>query len=198
MHERFRRCARGILPAGLLALSAASVLGCAGAIAAGSTVALVGAGVVASRCYDRVEVMVTDQLTGTRLCDAEVSFKGDSTIEANSCHHAALTSGKYTLHVSRPGLRPMEMPVTVDTGEKCQHRVQTIYVALERPNYQQPPRRVSAPALATLPDGGSTSSRPVNPTPNATPAASMAPAPVAPPPPSATVAPASVPSADAP
>jgi hypothetical protein len=183
------------MPAGLLALSAACVLGCASAIAAGSTVALVGAGMVASRCYDRVEVMVTDQLTGTRLCDAAVSFTGDSTIEANSCHHAALTSGKYTLHVSRPGLRPFEMPVTVDTGKKCQHQVQTIYVALERPNYQQPPERISAPALGTVPDAGATSSRPTSPTPTVTPAASMAPPAMAPAPPSATVAPASVPSA---
>jgi hypothetical protein len=115
--------------AGLLTVS------CAGAIGAGAAVVVVGAGVVGFTCYDRVSVTVTDRLTGTKLCDATVTFlEKDSKIEATSCYQAALAKGKYKLHVERRGLAPYEEPVEVTDEGKCGQTVQTMYVALDRLN----------------------------------------------------------------
>jgi len=66
--------------------------GCAVGIGAGAAVVVVGAGVLASTCYDRVIVTVMDQATGTNLCDAKVTFtEGGSVTEASSCHQAYLS-----------------------------------------------------------------------------------------------------------
>ena len=120
---------------------------CVGAIGAGAAAVVVGAGVLSMTCYDRMAITVTDALTGTKLCDAKVTFtEGSSVTEANSCYSAALSSGKYKLRVERRGLVPYEEPVEIDTGSKCRHAVQTIYVALDRPNAQTAPQVIGPPA----------------------------------------------------
>lgn len=157
---------------------------CAGAIGAGAAAVVVGAGVLAMTCYDRVAVTVVDQATGNQLCDARVTFwEGSSKTEATSCYTAALTTGKYTLKVERPGLVPYAVPVEVSTGSKCLHAVQTIYVAMERAGAQRGPQQVSPPAVPAAP------AAPSAPAPAATPPVATPPAatpPVATPPDSAT------------
>jgi hypothetical protein len=129
-----------LLVAGLLST------GCAGALGAGAAVVVIGAGAIAFTCYDRVNVTVTDRLTGAKLCDAKVVFlQGKSQIETTSCGQAALSAGEYRLHVERRGLVPFEEPVSVTKTGECGGTIQTMYVALER---VQPPGAVAAPAAA--------------------------------------------------
>jgi hypothetical protein len=165
---------------------------CAGAIGAGAALVVVGAGVLSMACYDRMSVTVTDQLTGTKLCDAKVTFtEGDSVTEATSCYSAALSSGKYKLRVERRGLVPYEAPVEINTGSKCRHSIQTIYVAMDRPNAQQAPQVIgppppvppAAPAAAPPAPAAAPAVAPATPTsPSAAPAPSAASAPSAVPP----------------
>src|SRR5215207_776747 len=62
---------------------------CAGVIGAGAALVVVGAGVLSMACYDRMAVTVTDGLTGTKLCDAKVTFTEDGSVtEATSCYTA--------------------------------------------------------------------------------------------------------------
>lgn len=123
-----------------------------GAIAAGTGVVVLGAGVVAFTCYDRINVTVTDRLTGTKLCDAKITFmKGSSVSEASSCGQVALSAGKYKMRVARPGLVPFEQPVEVVRSQDCGGTIQTMYVALERPSYQQAPQQVVPPRQAPPP-----------------------------------------------
>ena len=125
---------------------------CAGAIGAGAALVVVGAGVLSMACYDRMAVTVTDGLTGTKLCDAKVTFTEDGSVtEATSCYSAALSSGKYLLRVERPGLVPYEAPVEINTGSKCRHAVQTIYVALDRPDRKQSPQLIGPPVAPAAP-----------------------------------------------
>jgi hypothetical protein len=132
-----------LLALGLLTTS------CAGVVGAGAAVVVVGAGVLSMACYDRMTITVTDQATGTKLCDAKVTFtEGSSVTEATSCYSAALSTGKYKLRVERKGLVTYEEPVEVDTGSKCRHAVQTIYVAMDRPNRQTAPQVVAPPPAA--------------------------------------------------
>jgi hypothetical protein len=181
---------------------------CAGAIGAGAALVVVGAGVLSMACYDRMAITVTDGLTGTKLCDAKVTFTEDGSVtEATSCYTAALSTGKYQLRVERPGLLPYEAPVEINTGSKCRHAVQTIYVALERPNRQQGPQLIGPPPAtapvapaaplpaAPPPPAGATTVPPpaatVPAAPSATPAPAAPAAPAAPPaaaPPPATTA----------
>jgi hypothetical protein len=156
---------------------------CVGVIGAGAVVVAAGAGVVAYTCYDRISVTVTDRLTGTKLCDAKVTFvDGDSETEATSCYQAALSKGKYKLRVERPGLQTFEEPVEVVRGERCGQSVQTMLVALDRVNRPEPPQRIAPPPAAPA----------LAPPPAAPPPTQSAPPPTAPlaPPPAPQTAPA--------
>jgi hypothetical protein len=124
----------------------------AAAIGGGVGVVVVGAGVVAFTCYDRVSVTVTDRLTGTKLCDAKVTFtKGSSETEATSCYQAALSAGKYKMRVERHGLLPFEQPVDVVKSSDCGGTIQTMYIALDRPNRVVAPAQVAPPPPAVTP-----------------------------------------------
>ena len=128
---------------------------CAGVVGAGAVVVVAGAGVLAFTCYDRVSVTVTDRVTGRQLCDAKVRFfDGDSAVEATNCYQAALSAGKYRLHVERPGLLPFDEPIEVSKGGNCGQTVQTMYVALERveqaPSVAAPPTLVLPPVNGTV------------------------------------------------
>jgi hypothetical protein len=178
----------------LLVATGLATVSCAGAVGAGAAVVVVGAGALAFTCYDRVSVTVTDRVTGRSLCDAKVSFfKGDSETEATSCYQAALSAGKYRLHVERPGLLPFDEPVVVSKGGDCGQTVQTIYVALDRkdqpPSVAAPPATVLPPVNGTvLPSAPPAATAPPAAAPAATaPPTSPPPAPAAPP---ATAAPA--------
>jgi hypothetical protein len=155
----------------------------AAAIGGGVGVVVVGAGVVAFTCYDRVSVTVTDRLTGTPLCDAHVTFqKGGSVTEATSCYQAALSAGKYMMRVERPGLLPFEQPVDVVKSSDCGGTIQTMYIALDRPNRVVPPEQV-APSPAAPSPAAPSPAAPATPAPEAppaTPAPAVAPTPVAP------------------
>jgi hypothetical protein len=172
---------------------------CAGVIGAGAALVVVGAGVLSMACYDRMAVTVTDSLSGTKLCDAKVTFTEDGSVtEATSCYTAALSTGKYTLRVERQGLVPYEAPVEINTGSKCRHAVQTIYVALDRPNRQQGPQLIGPPPAPVAP----TPLPPAPPAPagatTAPPAASASAAPPSVVPPPTTPPPAATPPSAAP
>lgn len=174
----------------LLVATGLATVSCAGVVGAGAAVVVVGAGALAFTCYDRVSVTVTDRVTGRSLCDAKVSFfQGSSETEATSCYQAALSAGKYRLHVERPGLIPFDEPVVVSKGGDCGQTVQTIYVALDRA--QSAPSTATPPPPTVLPPVNGTvppSAAPAATTPPAaapaatTPPAAPPPAPVAPPP----------------
>ncbi len=122
---------------------------CVGALGAGAAAVIVGAGIMTFTCYDRVSVTVTDGLTGTKLCDAKVTFvKGKSETPATSCYQAALSAGKYTMRVERRGLVTFEEPVEVSESGKCGQSVQSMYVALDRLNRPAAPVMIAAPAPA--------------------------------------------------
>jgi hypothetical protein len=179
-----------------LSLVAAGLLstGCAGAIGAGAAAVFVGAGVLGFTCYDRVSVVVTDGATGTKLCDAKVSFfEGKSETVATSCYQAALSTGKYRLHVERPGLAPFDEPVEVTESASCGQTVQTMYVALDRLNRATAPQQIQAPAMRDVrPVNGTVAPPAAAPPQPATPPSTAPPAPPAaatPAPPPATTAP---------
>jgi hypothetical protein len=181
-----------LLGAGLLTTS------CAGVVGAGAAVVVVGAGVLSMTCYDRVSVTVTDQLTGTKLCDAKVTFhEGSSVTEATSCYQAALATGQYTMRVERRGLVSYEVPVSIDTGKSCKHAIQTLWVALDRPNLQTQPKQITAPARP-MPPARSAPPAPASaiaPEPPPAPAPAPATTPTPTPAPGSTPAPAPAPSA---
>lgn len=197
---RVRWLSWALLGAGLLTTS------CAGVVGAGAAVVVVGAGVLSMTCYDRVSVTVTDRLTGTPLCDAKVTFhEGSSVTEASSCHQAALATGQYKMRVERPGLVSYEVPVTIDTGKSCKHAVQTLWVALDRPNLQTQPTHIApapaAPPTAAPPQAPVAAPVPAPaapPGPAPAPATAPAPAPPAAPAPAPPAAPAPAPPAPAP
>jgi len=186
-----------VVTAGLLSTS------CAGAIGIGAAVVVIGAGALTFTCYDRVAVTVTDRLTGTKLCDAKVTFlKGTSETVASSCYTAALSSGNYTLRVERPGLVTFEEPVDVSESGQCGQTVQTMYIALDRKNRVQGPEQLTPPAapVTVLPPKatpGAQGAAPAAPSATTAPSAA-APLPAAPPPPpSAAPAPAPAPASTA-
>jgi hypothetical protein len=174
-------------------------------VGAGAGLVVVGAALVGYRCYDRVSVTVTDRVTGQTLCDAKVSFwEGDSETEATSCFQAPLSAGKYRLHVERPGLVPVDVPIEVAKGGDCGQTVQTMYVALERVNAPQAAPapiapRVLPPVNGTVvkPPAAPSSAQPVTAppvtAPAPTPSAAVPPAATTPVPQSSTAAPPSAP-----
>jgi hypothetical protein len=175
-----------------IALVGLLATGCVGAIGLGTAAVAVGAGVLAFTCYDRVSITVTDRLTGTKLCDAKVSFfEGTSETVATPCYEAALSKGKYKLRVERPGLAPFEQPVEVVDGNDCGQTVQTMVVAMDRLDRVPPPQLITpakpapveAPPAAEIPAPAPVPA-PAAPLPSAVPAPSGEPAgpPLAPPP----------------
>jgi hypothetical protein len=117
-----------------------------GGIAAGTGLVAIGGAALAFTCYDRVSVTVTDRLTGTKLCDAKVTFfQGSSETVATSCGQAALSPGKYRMRVERAGLVPYEQRVEVVESQDCGSTTQTMVVALDRPRAPAPPQQVSPP-----------------------------------------------------
>ncbi len=194
--------------------------GCAGAAAVAAGLAIVGAGAIAATCYDQVAITVVDRESGAKLCDAKVTFtEGSSVTTASSCYAASLSKGKYKMKVTRPPMVPFEMPMEVTGG--CQHAVQTIYVAMDRPETHPAPQRIaprgtvaapvtapSAPASVVTPTPSAVSGVPsavaptpstVAPTPSAlAPVPSAAPSSSAVPLPSAAPVPSAAPSNAAP
>ncbi len=80
-------CVRGAGPAG-------SASGCSMAFGGATAIVALSAGVLASQCYDYVEVNVRDA-RGEPICDAEVlAIRGeDDQVELVPCFSAALTAG---------------------------------------------------------------------------------------------------------
>jgi hypothetical protein len=167
-----------------------------GGIAAGTGLVAIGGAALAFTCYDRVTVTVTDRLTGTKLCDAKVTFiQGSSETVATSCGQAALSAGKYRMRVERAGLVPFEQPVQVVESEDCGSTTQTMVVALDRPRQPAPPQQLTpppAPAPAAPPPPAAVSAPPASAPPPPASTAPTAPE-AAPPPPASAPAPAPTP-----
>jgi hypothetical protein len=163
-----------------LALVGLALTGCTGALGVAAVAVVVSAGALGMTCYDHVSVTVTDQATGTELCDARVSFKqGSSVIEAKSCYEAALSRGSYVMHVERAGLVPYDVPFEVARGEHCNDSVQTIYVALERPGARPAPQMVVTTPLASAPAAAPAAATPAS-SASSVPAAATSPSTAAP------------------
>lgn len=149
-----------------------------GGIAAGTGLVAIGGAALAFTCYDRVSVTVTDRLTGTKLCDAKVTFlQASSETVATSCGQAALSPGKYRMRVEQPGFVTFQQPVEVVESQDCGSTTQTMVVALSRPNQPAPPQQVAPPPPAPP----SVPAPPVSAAPAPAPPASEAPPPEPPP-----------------
>ena len=92
-------------------LAAAAVLcltSCNAVVGAGAVAVLGGVGVLASQCYDRVQVRVIDPATGGTTCDADVTVADADGSEraVRPCYNTALTDGHWRIIARRPGYVP--------------------------------------------------------------------------------------------
>jgi hypothetical protein len=183
----FRRVFAG---AGRIAF-AAPVLGlstaCAAAAAGGVTLAVGGAAFGTSTCYDRVSLRLVDAATGQLTCQARVSAvdPDGSELSFNSCFHAAVPRGKWTVRAERAGYVTSSTALVVPVQSHCDSAVQTIDMVITPVGYQPPPRAPvgtpsSPPAAPAAAPSTVSAQVPVPapaPTPAATPVSPVAPAP---------------------
>jgi hypothetical protein len=98
--------------------------GCSFAIGGATAAVVVTAGVLASSCYDHVDVTVRDP-GGAPVCDAEVvAIRGGSETELGSCYHAALTAGSWRIQARRGNLgatSTLVIPEDRECGRIVQH-----------------------------------------------------------------------------
>ena len=174
-----------------IALGAAACVPLAGV---GATAVVVGAAVVAHRCYDTIDVKVLDAATGLPLCDASVTVVSkDDRYELMPCFVGHLTEGKWGIVAEHAGYTSEATALTVQRGAKCEPAIQTIelrlepvavpgsYVAPPVPEYSTspgPPAPLPPPAQPTT---APPESPPAAPTGEAQPAPAPAPAPADPP-----------------
>lgn len=157
------RLALPVLVAALL------LLGCAGFIGAGVTVAFLGAAALGLKCDDPLDVTVFDGVTGERTCDADVIATDEDGSERRlqPCYAAELGEGTWTVRAALEGRQPAYSRVVVGArGRVCDRAVHSVELTLAAPA-TSPPRRVAVPT-------GNAEQLP---------AAAPAPAPSAPPPP---------------
>lgn len=117
----------------LLGVSCIAALGTACTVAAGAGLfgVVVGAGILASSCYDHVDVTVYDAARGARVCDARVfAVDGEHRTEFRSCYHAALGEGSWKLVVERAGYVSQSTELAVEHPRGCPRRVGTVRVDL--------------------------------------------------------------------
>jgi hypothetical protein len=122
--------------ASMLAVAAALCLtSCNAVVGAGAVVLLGGVGVLASQCYDRVQVRVIDPGTGSATCDADVSVADADGSErgVRPCYNTALTAGHWRIIARRPGYVPATSEITIDERDgACPHYVHSVQLTMRR------------------------------------------------------------------
>jgi hypothetical protein len=210
--------------ASMLAVAAALCLtSCNALVGAGAVVVLGGVGVLASQCYDRVQVRVIDPATGGSTCDADVSVADADGSERSvrPCYNTALTEGHWRIIARRPGYVPASSEITIaERDGACPHYVHSVQLTMrregepvtnpvarsrdgDRPSappattteLESPPARVVPPPIPGVPTKAfePVAPSPASPTPSPPPAA-QPPSPPSPPPPAAPPAPSPTPS----
>lgn len=141
------RCGSSLVRAGL-GLGLLSVTGCVAAAAgAGTTVAFGSAAALTASCYDRVSLSLTDAVSGQRSCVAKVSAvdADGSEVDFNSCYHAAVPPGAWTVRAEQPGYAAATTRLIVPEESSCNPAVQSIELTIAPAGFVRP---VAAPAPA--------------------------------------------------
>ena len=100
--------------------------------------AVVGASavvVLASQCYDRVQVRVIDPATGSTTCDADVTVADADGSErgVRPCYNTALTEGHWRIIARRPGYVPASSEITIaERDGACPHYVHSVQLTMRR------------------------------------------------------------------
>jgi hypothetical protein len=119
------RLARALAVMGLLVLPS----GCSVAIGGATGIVLIGAGALASGCYDHVEVGVRDP-SGAPLCDAEViAVRDGEEVELTPCFSAALSAGSWQIQ-ARSGQATATSQLVIPEDRECGRSVHRIELTL--------------------------------------------------------------------
>lgn len=119
-------------------LAGAAVLcltSCNAIVGAGAVVVLGGVGVLASQCYDRVQVRVIDPATGSSTCDADVTVADADGSERSvrPCYNTALTEGQWRIIARRPGYVQATSEITIaERDGACPHYVHSVQLTMRR------------------------------------------------------------------
>ena len=119
-----------------MAVAAALCLtSCNAVVGASAVVVLGGVGVLASQCYDRVQVRVIDPATGSTTCDADVTVADADGSErgVRPCYNTALTEGHWRIIARRPGYVPASSEITIaERDGACPHYVHSVQLTMRR------------------------------------------------------------------
>jgi len=119
----------------LAAAAALCLTSCNAVVGAGAVVVLGSVGVLASQCYDRVQVRVIDPATGGTTCDAEVTVADADGSEraVRPCYNTALTEGRWRVIARRPGYVPATSEITIaERDGACPHYVHSVQLTMRR------------------------------------------------------------------
>jgi hypothetical protein len=109
-----------------------AVSGCSIAIGGATAAVVMTAGVLASACYDHVDVSVRDA-RGAMLCDAEVvAIRGaDERVDLVPCFSAVLTAGSWRIEARRGQLFAQSGPLVIADERECGRLVHRIELTLD-------------------------------------------------------------------
>jgi hypothetical protein len=119
----------------LAAAAALCLISCNALVGAGAVVVLGGVGVLASQCYDRVQVRVIDPATGGTTCDADVTVADVDGSErgVRPCYNTALTEGRWRIIARRPGYVPATSEISIaERDGACPHYVHSVQLTMRR------------------------------------------------------------------
>jgi hypothetical protein len=138
---------------GLLAVVLA-LSGCSMAIGGATGAVLISAGVLASGCYDHLDITLRTP-NGEVVCDASMIATSDgSEVEISPCWSAALSAGTWQIRAERGG-QVATTTVTIPEDRECGRHVHKIDLTLGRqaPTISEtaPPMRSSASTSSTTP-----------------------------------------------
>lgn len=135
---------RALLLSLALALSGCTAFG----IGAVTASVVIGAGVLASSCYDHVSVSVRDA-RGVQVCDARVVAVRDdgSQTVLPPCYAAALTAGNWQIRAERGG-RSASTTLLIPEERECGRYVQRVELTISE---TAAPMRSSASTSSTTP-----------------------------------------------
>jgi hypothetical protein len=87
-----------------------------------------------SGCYQDLTVTVIDDLTGAKVCDAQVTIR-DSNGEMqdlDSCYHASLSEGQYRIRAALAGRKSEATAFEVGDLSDCKPVTSTIVLTIPR------------------------------------------------------------------